>query len=56
MDATLNHPDCTVGRNEQVFASHCRAVLEGLIENHFGAKILDKLYDRYAAKLAEFPD
>ncbi|CAK9137177.1 unnamed protein product [Ilex paraguariensis] len=30
-----------------------RACFEGLLENHFGSKIMDELFERYSKKVAE---
>lgn len=35
------------------FASHLRAVLEGLIKQHFGEEILDELFDLYSKKFEQ---
>ncbi|XP_068306924.1 loganic acid O-methyltransferase-like [Pyrus communis] len=35
------------------FASHLRAILEGLIKQHFGEGILDELFDLYSTKLEQ---
>ncbi|EFH66348.1 S-adenosyl-L-methionine:carboxyl methyltransferase family protein [Arabidopsis lyrata subsp. lyrata] len=46
MDAQDTMPDL------QSRVLYLRAVLEGLVRTHFGHKILDDLFDRYALKLA----
>ncbi|RYR54724.1 hypothetical protein Ahy_A06g030016 isoform A [Arachis hypogaea] len=40
----------------QIFVSWFRAALQRTIEKHFGAKIVDKLFERFAEKVKEFPD
>ncbi|MED6220149.1 hypothetical protein PIB30_042063 [Stylosanthes scabra] len=40
----------------QIFVSWFRAALQGMIEKHFGAEIVDELFERFAEKVKEFPD
>ncbi|QHO36012.1 hypothetical protein HN51_029392 [Arachis hypogaea] len=40
----------------QIFISWFRAALQGMIEKHFGAEIVDELFERFAEKVKEFPD
>ncbi|XP_027364772.1 probable S-adenosylmethionine-dependent methyltransferase At5g37990 [Abrus precatorius] len=40
----------------QIYISLYRAMLEGLIEKHFGEGIVDELFNRLAEKVKEFPD
>ncbi|MED6187038.1 hypothetical protein PIB30_072587, partial [Stylosanthes scabra] len=40
----------------QIFVSWFRAALQGMIEKHFGAEIVDEHFERFAEKVKEFPD
>ena len=42
--------------NVEMFVSHLRAALEGLIEKHFGDGVVDELFDRFRKKVTEFPE
>ncbi|KAJ1382910.1 SAM dependent carboxyl methyltransferase [Sesbania bispinosa] len=53
---TLDIKDIYVISSAQIFASAYRAVLEELIEKHFGEGIVDELFDRYTEKVEAFPD
>ncbi|KAI4313848.1 hypothetical protein L6164_026795 [Bauhinia variegata] len=39
----------------EVATSTCRAVLEELLEKHFGSGIIDELFNRFGKKVKEFP-
>ncbi|XP_028757783.1 probable S-adenosylmethionine-dependent methyltransferase At5g37970 [Neltuma alba] len=47
--------NCFVIPNIEYFVSRLRAVLEVLIENHFGVGIVDELFERFTEKVREFP-
>ncbi|KAJ1382913.1 SAM dependent carboxyl methyltransferase [Sesbania bispinosa] len=53
---TLDIKDIFVISNAQTFALTYRAVLEELIEKHFGEGIVDEIFDRYTKKVEAFPD
>ncbi|XP_061365010.1 loganic acid O-methyltransferase-like [Gastrolobium bilobum] len=53
---TLDIKDIFAIPSAQVFVSTYRAVLEELIEKHFGGGNMDELFDRYTEKVKEFPD
>ena len=36
-----------------MFASHMRAVWEGLVKEHFGADVVDELFSQFEKKIAE---
>lgn len=42
--------------NVYTFVSLYRVVMEDLIKQHFGAAIVDELFDRFTQKVLEFPD
>lgn len=42
--------------NANKFVSLYRSVMQNLIETHFGAAILDELFDRFTQKVEENPD
>ncbi|KAJ1377720.1 SAM dependent carboxyl methyltransferase [Sesbania bispinosa] len=53
---TLDIKDIFVISSAQTFALTYRAVMEELIEKHFGEVIVDELFDRYTKKVEAFPD
>lgn len=42
--------------NVEMYVSHYRAALEGLIKKHFGDGIVNELFDRFTKKVIEVPD
>ncbi|KAF7827713.1 putative S-adenosylmethionine-dependent methyltransferase At5g37990 [Senna tora] len=52
----LNFEDFYAFPNPNIFVSIYRAVVEDLIEKHFGGAIVDDLFDRFTQKVVEFPE
>ncbi|KAF7827719.1 fruit protein pKIWI502 [Senna tora] len=52
----LNFEDFYAFPNANIFVSIYRAVVEDLIEKHFGGAIGDDLFDRFTQKVVEFPE
>lgn len=40
----------------QLYTTHVRAVMEGIVSKHFGVDIMDELFSRFMKKTEEFPE
>ncbi|KAF8407712.1 hypothetical protein HHK36_006847 [Tetracentron sinense] len=49
----MDQPMMQATPNLQMCTLHTRAVMEGLIKEHFGSEIIDELFNRYTEKVAE---
>ncbi|CAI9777652.1 unnamed protein product [Fraxinus pennsylvanica] len=54
MEILSNPPKRLTTPDAKSFALFMRALIEGLLQNHFGSEIMDELFKRYEEKVEEF--
>ncbi|KAM7503062.1 hypothetical protein LguiB_001966 [Lonicera macranthoides] len=51
--STLNHPMRNMPFDAKMTSTEIRAILEGMLKEHFGGEIMDELFELYTKKLAD---